>query len=113
MLFILRSLDIELIGRLIEMPDLLDDAVITEKLQPLQGWSRVGDNIEKNYEFKDFAGALAFVNQVAEQAEEMDHHPDIFLHDWNQVRITVSTHSAKGITQNDIELAERLEKLNT
>jgi 4a-hydroxytetrahydrobiopterin dehydratase len=95
------------------MPARLDDDCISEKLQELRDWSRVGDNIERNFEFKDFDQALSFVNKVGAEAQAMDHHPDIFLHDWNQVRITASTHSAKGITENDIELARRLNGLNT
>jgi len=90
------------------MPQRLDDACIDEKLAQLSGWTRVGDNIEKNFKLKDFEEALKFVNQVGAAAQAMDHHPDIFLHDWNQVRITASTHSAKGITENDIELATQV-----
>lgn len=95
------------------MAERLEDERIDEKLQGLWGWERLGDNVERNFEFKDFDAALAFVNKVAAEAQTMDHHPDIFLHDWNQVRITCSTHSAKGITENDIELARRITDLNT
>lgn len=94
------------------MTNLLDDACIDEKLQSLSGWTRIGANIERNFEVKDFSSALALVNDIGAIANELDHHPDIFLHDYNQVRITATTHSAKGITDNDIELATRINALN-
>ena len=93
------------------MPERLSDSDVEQKLKDLNGWTRTGDAIEKEFKFKDFGGALEFVNQVGAKAEEMDHHPDLFLHDWNQVKITLSTHSAKGLTNNDIELAGRIEAL--
>lgn len=91
------------------MPERLSDTDIKTRLNELAGWSRNGDSIVREYEFKDFAHALDFVNQVGEEAEKMDHHPDLFLHSWNKVKVTLSTHSAKGITENDIELARRVE----
>jgi len=93
------------------MPERLSDADIEQKLNGLNGWQRVDESIEKEFKFKDFAGALDFINKVGAKAEEMDHHPDLFLHDWNQVKVTLSTHSAKGLTNNDIELAGRIEAL--
>jgi len=93
------------------MPERLSDADIEQKLSGLNGWQRADQSIEKEFKFKDFAEALDFVNKVGAKAEEMDHHPDLFLHDWNQVKVTLSTHSAKGLTSNDIELAGRIEAL--
>lgn len=93
------------------MPTRLSDSEIKSGLADLPGWQQHGDHIERDFEFKDFAGALEFVNSVGAEAERMDHHPDIFLHDWNKVKITVSTHSAKGITKNDIELAGKVNLL--
>ncbi len=91
------------------MPERLSDSEIESRLKDLTGWQRSGDSIERELEFKDFGHALDFVNQVGEEAEKMDHHPDILLHSWNKVKITLSTHSAKGITENDIELARRVD----
>lgn len=85
----------------------LTDSEIESRLQDLAGWSRQGDSIEREFQFKDFAQALDFVNQIGDEAEKMDHHPDLLLHGWNKVKITLSTHSANGITDNDIELARR------
>jgi 4a-hydroxytetrahydrobiopterin dehydratase len=84
---------------------LLGDADIERALSDLDGWRREGDAIERDYEFADFAGAMAFVNRVAEVAEAANHHPDILVHGWNKVRLTISTHSEGGITEADLALA--------
>lgn len=89
----------------------LDQSEIDQKLSALKGWEFKNNLIGKEYELKDFKEALGFVNRVGDKAEQMDHHPDIFLHDWNKVKITVSTHSAGGITENDFKLAEMIEKI--
>ena len=89
----------------------LEKSKIKEKLGNLKGWEFSANHIGKEYELKDFKEALGFVNKVGERAEQMDHHPDIFLHDWNKVRITVSTHSAGGVTENDFKLAEKIESI--
>ncbi len=89
----------------------LDKSKIIEKLVNLKGWTFQNNQISKEYELKDFKEALGFVNKIGERAEQMDHHPDIFIHDWNKVRITVSTHSAGGVTENDFKLAERIENI--
>ncbi len=89
----------------------LEESRINEKISSLKGWEYKNKQIGKEYELKDFKEALSFVNKVGERAEEMDHHPDIFLHDWNKVRITVSTHSAGGVTDNDFKLAEKIENI--
>lgn len=75
------------------------------------GWLIKETSLKKTFEMKNFAEALAFVNKIGELAERMDHHPDILLHGWNKVMVTLSTHSEGGITQKDIELAEQIDKL--
>ena len=74
-------------------------------------WSERPDALERDFSFEDFAGAIAFVNRVAEVAKELNHHPDILVHGWNQVRLTLSTHSEGGLTQNDLEMAKRIDAL--
>ncbi len=64
--------------------------------------------ISRTFEFKSFARALLFVNSAGYLAEQMDHHPDIDIR-WNRVTLTLATHSAKGLTQLDFSLAERVE----
>jgi 4a-hydroxytetrahydrobiopterin dehydratase len=89
------------------MPLLSDDAVLVW----LEGrdWQREGQAIARDWRFADFAGAIAFVERVAEVAEEANHHPDILVHGWNKVRLTLSTHSEGGVTAADLALAERLD----
>lgn len=90
----------------------LDISKINEKLGKLNGWKYQNDQIGRDYELKNFKEALSFVNKVGEIAEQMDHHPDIFIHGWNKVRITVSTHSAGGVTENDFKLAHKIEDIS-
>lgn len=74
------------------------------------GWRRDGDRFVKRVERTDFAGAVRFVNQVAELAEARNHHPDIAV-SWNKVDLVLSTHSAGGITQADVDLARAIDEL--
>jgi len=90
---------------------LLSQDEITKNLSSLSNWMKEGNLIEKQFQFKDFVEALSFVNKVGEEAEKMNHHPDIFIHSWNKVKITISTHSEGGITQKDFQLAEKIEGL--
>ena len=89
---------------------LLSDEQIERGLAASE-WRREGDAIVRDFKVADFATAMAFVNQVAEMAEEANHHPDILVHGWNQVRFTLSTHSQGGITQNDLDLARGIDGL--
>jgi 4a-hydroxytetrahydrobiopterin dehydratase len=73
-------------------------------------WREEGAALIGDFEFADFAGAMGFVNQVAEMAEGANHHPDILVHGWNKVRLTLSTHSAGGLTDADFVLAERIDQ---
>ena len=74
-------------------------------------WRQEDESLIRDYEFDDFAGAMAFVNQVAEAAEEADHHPDILVHGWNKVRLTLTTHSEDGLTDKDRAMAERIDAI--
>ena len=65
-------------------------------------WEREGDEIVREWRFEDFAAAIAFVNQVAEVAEEANHHPDIFVHGWNKVKLSLTNHSAGGLTDGGL-----------
>jgi len=74
-------------------------------------WKLKGTQLlEKTYKFRDFQQALAFTNQVGALAEEQEHHPDILL-TYGQVRIQLSTHHAKGLTENDFILAAKINEL--
>ena len=72
-------------------------------------WRQEGESLVREYEFKDFAEAMAFVNRVADAAEEANHHPDILLHGWNKVRLSLMTHSEGGLTENDFAMAARFD----
>jgi 4a-hydroxytetrahydrobiopterin dehydratase len=93
------------------MAERLTDDQIEQGLQG-SAWTRDGDSIVRELELKDFAGAMAFVNAVGELAEGANHHPDILLHGWNKVRLTLSTHSEGGLTQNDLDLARGIDGLS-
>jgi 4a-hydroxytetrahydrobiopterin dehydratase len=90
--------------------DLLDTAAIAAALDKLPGWERDGDRIVKTYVLDDFRSAMLFVDRVAEAAEAAGHHPDIDIR-WNKVTLSLSTHSAGGLTENDTALAERFQHL--
>jgi 4a-hydroxytetrahydrobiopterin dehydratase len=76
-----------------------------------QVWRQEGESLVRDLDFKDFAEAMAFVNRVAEAAEAANHHPDILVHGWNHVRLTLTTHSAGKLTDNDRAMAERIDGL--
>lgn len=78
----------------------------------VEGWQlEEKPEITKNYRFKDFLEALNFVNAVGAIAEGEGHHPDITLHDWNQVELRLSTHAIDGLHLNDFVLASKVDAL--
>ena len=89
---------------------LLSDDEIATRLDGTD-WRREGDEIVRDWRFKDFAEAIAFVNRVAGAAEDANHHPDILVHGWNNVRLSLATHSEGGLTDADFRLAERFDQL--
>ena len=91
---------------------LLSDAEIDERLDAVGDWRREGDEIVHDRKLGDFTQAMAFVNRVAEVAEELDHHPDILVHGWNKVRLSVTNHSQGGLTEADFVLAARIDGLS-
>jgi 4a-hydroxytetrahydrobiopterin dehydratase len=74
-------------------------------------WRQEDETLVRDYEFKDFVAAMAFVNRVADAAEEVNHHPDILVHGWNKVRLTLTTHSEGKLTDNDHVMAQRIDGL--
>ena len=68
--------------------------------------------IERQLQLADFGSALEFVNRVGMLAEQANHHPDILLHEWNRVRLTLSTHSEGGLTEADFSLAVAIDGLS-
>jgi 4a-hydroxytetrahydrobiopterin dehydratase len=89
----------------------LSDEQIEQRLGEAGDWRRDGDAITRELSFPDFVAAIAFVNRVADAAEAANHHPDILVHGWNKVRLTLSTHSRGGLTAADFELAASIDGL--
>jgi 4a-hydroxytetrahydrobiopterin dehydratase len=90
--------------------ELLSDSEIDSRLAELDGWEREGETIAKTFELADFVGSAQFVGKLVEPAEEMGHHPDLTV-SWNKVGVSITTHSAGGLTANDFELAKRINAL--
>jgi len=83
---------------------------IHDRLEELKGWELIGHEITKEFRFKDFKEAMEFVNKIAEEAERINHHPDILIK-YNKVDITLTTHDAGGLTYKDFKLARVIEQL--
>jgi len=90
--------------------DLLTENQITAELAQLPAWTRQGNEITTTTTRKDFRDALLYLGAVAYLAETANHHPDITI-EWNKVTLTLSTHSAGGLTANDIALAHQISAL--
>jgi 4a-hydroxytetrahydrobiopterin dehydratase len=83
---------------------------VEQRLKGLNGWTLDGDAIKKQYTFKDFPEAIAFVNRLAPEAEAADHHPDILIN-YKRVTLTYSTHSEGGLTDKDFAGAATADRL--
>jgi 4a-hydroxytetrahydrobiopterin dehydratase len=92
------------------MADALNEDEVSSRLRRLP-WEREGDEIVREWRFEDFVGAVEFVNRVAEAAEEANHHPDIFIHGWNKVKLSLSNRAAGGLTEMDFTMAARFDDL--
>ena len=79
-------------------------------MSKLRNWALEGNSIVKDKLFKDFKEAMEFVNKVAEIAEKHNHHPSIII-DYNNVRMSMTTHSAGGLTNLDFDVGEEIDKL--
>jgi 4a-hydroxytetrahydrobiopterin dehydratase len=92
------------------MAELLAQHYIAARLEDSE-WHREEDEIVRDWQFEDFGRAMEFVNRVADAAEEANHHPDILIHGWNKVRLSLTNHSAGGLTAADFTMAERIDGL--
>jgi 4a-hydroxytetrahydrobiopterin dehydratase len=88
--------------------ELLSDSEIESRLAELEGWEREDQTIVKTFKRADFVGSVEFIDRLVEPAEEMGHHPDLSV-SWDKVRVSLTTHAAGGLTENDFELAKRIE----
>ena len=88
----------------------LSEEEIVEKLANLSGWTFVNDRVRKEFQFENFREAMSFIQRVSYEAEQMDHHPEIF-NCFNRVEISLNTHDAGGkVTEKDFSLANAIEK---
>ena len=90
------------------MADKLNNQSIQEWLKAHAGWSRKSNALVKEFKFGSFRDSIVFVNRIATLADEADHHPDISLR-YDRVQVTLSTHSAGGITEKDLKLAKQID----
>ncbi|HMG00832.1 MAG TPA: 4a-hydroxytetrahydrobiopterin dehydratase [Gemmatimonadaceae bacterium] len=91
------------------MTERLSDISIQRELGNLPGWSRRGEVISKTFQFRDFLTGIDFVAAVAKAADAADHHPDIDIR-YTKVTCALSTHSAGGITQKDLDMARKIDR---
>ncbi len=92
------------------MATTLSDPEIRKALTSLPGWKQNGKQIERQFEFADFVGAMKFVNQIADAAEAAQHHPDITIN-YNKVRLALISHDSGGVTQRDVRMAEKINQV--
>ena len=93
--------------------ELLGQDAIDERLRGRHpGWSGTPEKLTRSIEFADFPTAVEFINRLAPRCEALDHHPDLALR-WRWVDIELSTHSAGGVTEKDLELAGVLDEVAT
>lgn len=85
--------------------------MVQESLRSLPQWKLEGKEIVRHYQFSDFAAAMVFVNQVAEQAEKAGHHPDIDIR-YNKVRLALVSHDKGGLTRRDMGMAKTIDTLS-
>lgn len=88
----------------------LNSEQIEQKLAQTDDWELDDGKISRSLKFNDFKEAMAFVNKVADEAEKMDHHPDIFI-SYNKVELSLVTHSEGGLTDKDFTLAQKINRL--
>ena len=90
----------------------LTEQELKEAVKGIAQWKVNSTNkLEREFKFKNFREAFSFMTRVAFEAEEMDHHPD-WSNSYNRVKVELMTHDAQGITEKDIELAKRIDKIN-
>jgi 4a-hydroxytetrahydrobiopterin dehydratase len=83
---------------------------VARRMALVPAWSLDDETIARAFKFRDFAAAMVFVNAVADAAERANHHPDIDIR-WNTVRLALTTHSARGLTEGDFLLAREIDSM--
>jgi 4a-hydroxytetrahydrobiopterin dehydratase len=89
----------------------LDEAALAAFLASSSGWARDGESLTKTFRMKGWKDAIAFVDRIAAAAEELDHHPDVHVERYRNVRIVTTTHATKRLSDADVALARRIDTL--
>lgn len=86
---------------------------INEYFAQLSGWelSKDGKELIKNFKLKNFQAVLDFVNKIGAQAEEEDHHPNLYIYGYKKLRVELSTHAIGGLSENDFILAAKIDQI--
>lgn len=84
---------------------------IADRLKNFSGWEFINNSLEKNITLKNFSEVLALVVRIGIEAEKMDHHPDLLIYGYKNLKINISTHSEGGITEKDFLLASKINSL--
>ena len=92
------------------MATTLSDTEIQSALASLPGWKRNGKQIERVFQFPDFAQAMKFVNKIADAAEAANHHPDITIN-YNKVTLALISHDSGGVTSRDVKMAGKINEV--
>jgi 4a-hydroxytetrahydrobiopterin dehydratase len=92
------------------MPVLNDEEVLARLGDVSADWEKYGNALRREFKFPDFSSAVDFVNRLTPIANELNHHPDLFI-SWGLVRVSLISHSEHGITEHDFELAKKLDEL--
>jgi 4a-hydroxytetrahydrobiopterin dehydratase len=93
-----------------KMPELLDETALEKELATVPDWTKKEDEISRTYSFPYYLAGISFVNEVANRAEALNHHPDIHI-GWRKVTLTLKTHSKGGLTELDFALAREADAL--
>jgi 4a-hydroxytetrahydrobiopterin dehydratase len=90
---------------------ILSDQEIEDRMGSIDGWMREGEAITKTFEKGDFVGSVRFAEAIVEPAEGMGHHPDLEI-SWDKVKVSITNHAEGGLTENDFELAAKIDALD-
>ena len=93
-----------------EIETRLDEAALSAWL-PASGWTRAGETLTKSFRLKGWKAAIAFVDRIAVVADELNHHPDVHIEGFRNVRIVTTTHATKKLSDADVALARRIDEL--
>lgn len=93
------------------MPEILSDIEIENSLATLQGWELIDNALVRTFQLPSFAHAILMMGAIGQLAEAAGHHPDILIHGYNKLKVTLTTHSAGGVTEKDLSLARQIQAL--